>query len=97
LTAISNGFYYDIDFEDQKLQKLTLRKLKIAFLRFQEENMNLNRPVSKADALELYKDNVYKTEMITNLEDGTITFCDHDTLPTYVGGHPEYRYYQSVK
>jgi threonyl-tRNA synthetase len=37
------------------------------------------RPVSKADALELYKDNVYKTEMITNLEDGTITFCDHDT------------------
>jgi threonyl-tRNA synthetase len=36
--------------------------------------------VSKADALELYKDNVYKTEMITNLEDGTITFCDHDTF-----------------
>jgi threonyl-tRNA synthetase len=22
--------------------------------------------------------------MITNLEDGTITFCDHDTLPIYV-------------
>jgi threonyl-tRNA synthetase len=35
--AISNGFYYDIDFEDQKLQKLTLRKLRIAFLRFQEK------------------------------------------------------------
>jgi threonyl-tRNA synthetase len=40
--AISNGFYYDIDFEEKKLQKLTLRKLRIAFLRFQEENMNLN-------------------------------------------------------
>jgi threonyl-tRNA synthetase len=38
------------------------------------------RPVSKAEALELYKDNVYKTELITNLEDGTITFCDHDTF-----------------
>jgi threonyl-tRNA synthetase len=25
--------------------------------------------------------------MITNLEDGTITFCDHDTLLIYVGGH----------
>jgi threonyl-tRNA synthetase len=24
--AISNGFYYDVDFEDQKSQKLTLRK-----------------------------------------------------------------------
>jgi threonyl-tRNA synthetase len=42
--------------------------------------MNLNYVLSKADALELYKDNVYKTEMITNLEDGTITFCDHDTF-----------------
>jgi threonyl-tRNA synthetase len=46
------------------------------------------RPVSKADALELYKDNVYKTEMITNLEDGTITFCDHDTFTDLCrGGH----------
>jgi threonyl-tRNA synthetase len=87
--AISNGFYYDIDFEDQKKQKLTLRKLRIAFLRFQEENMNLNYVLcSKADALELYKDNVYKTEMITNLEDGTITFCDHDTFTDLCrGGH----------
>jgi threonyl-tRNA synthetase len=56
------------------------------------------RPVSKADALELYKDNVYKTEMITNLEDGTITFCDHDTFTDLCrGGYPEYRYYQSGK
>jgi threonyl-tRNA synthetase len=54
--------------------------------------------VSKADALELYKDNVYKTEMITNLEDGTITFCDHDTFTDLCrGGHTEYRYYQSSK
>jgi threonyl-tRNA synthetase len=52
--------------------------------------------VSKADALELYKDNVYKTEMITNLEDGT-TFCDHDTFTDCRGGHIEYRYYQSSK
>jgi threonyl-tRNA synthetase len=45
-------------------------------------------PVSKAEALELYKDNVYKTELITNLEDGTITFCDHDTFTDLCrGGH----------
>jgi threonyl-tRNA synthetase len=56
-------------------------------LRFQEENMNLNYVLSKADALELYKDNVYKTEMITNLEDGTITFCDHDTFTDLCRGH----------
>jgi threonyl-tRNA synthetase len=62
-------------------------------LRFQEENTNLNCPVSKADALELYKDNVYKTEMITNLEDGTITFAIMTTFTDLCrGGHiPKYR------
>jgi threonyl-tRNA synthetase len=42
--------------------------------------MNSNYALFQTEALELYKDNVYKTEMITNLEDGTITFCDHDTF-----------------
>jgi threonyl-tRNA synthetase len=56
------------------------------FLRFQRKDFKL-RPVSKTEALELYKDNVYKTEMITNLEDG-ITFCDHDTFTDLCrGGH----------
>ena len=46
------------------------------------------RPVSKADALAMYKDNEYKTELISNLEDGTITFCDHSTFTDLCrGGH----------
>ena len=46
------------------------------------------RPVSKAAALEMYKNNEYKTELISNLEDGTITFCDHATFTDLCrGGH----------
>ena len=46
------------------------------------------RSVSKAEALEVYKDNEYKTELISNLEDGTITFCDHaDFFDLCRGGH----------
>ncbi len=46
------------------------------------------RPVSKAEALEVYKDNEYKTELISNLEDGTITFCDHaNFFDLCRGGH----------
>jgi threonyl-tRNA synthetase len=46
------------------------------------------RSVSKSDALTLYKDNHYKTELIENLEDGTITFCDHSTFTDLCrGGH----------
>ena len=48
------------------------------------------RSSTKADALEFYKKqgNEYKVELIENLEDGTITFFDHDTFTDLCrGGH----------
>ena len=48
------------------------------------------RAVTKAQALSLYKsqNNEYKVELIENLEDGTITFCDHSTFTDLCrGGH----------
>ena len=48
------------------------------------------REVSKADALSYYKkeDNTYKIELIENLKDGEITFCDHSTFTDLCrGGH----------
>ena len=45
-------------------------------------------PVSKAEALEMYKDNPYKTELVENLTDGEITFCSHDNFTDLCrGGH----------
>ena len=44
----------------------------------------------KTDALGYYKkqENQYKVELIKNLEDGTITFCDHDNFTDLCrGGH----------
>jgi threonyl-tRNA synthetase len=79
--AISNGFYYDVDFEIRKSLMLISKKIEDRVLEISRGKHEFKlRPVSKAEALELYKDNVYKTELITNLEDGTITFCDHDTF-----------------
>jgi threonyl-tRNA synthetase len=87
--AISNGFYYDVDFEDQKITDADFKKIEDRVLEISRGKHEFKlRPVSKAEALELYKDNVYKTEMITNLEDGTITFCDHDIFTDLCrGGH----------
>ena len=48
------------------------------------------KPVSKADALLKYKNegNTYKVELIENLIDGDITFCDHSTFTDLCrGGH----------
>ncbi len=48
------------------------------------------RSISKADALAYYKEegNQYKVELIENLTDGDITFCDHsDFTDLCRGGH----------
>ena len=87
--AIANGFYYDVDFEDQKITDADFKKIEDRVLEISREKHEFKlRPVSKAEALETYKNNVYKTELITNLEDGTITFCDHSNFFDLCrGGH----------
>ncbi|GAW90249.1 threonyl-tRNA synthetase [Flavobacterium psychrophilum] len=87
--AIDNGFYYDVDFGDTKIVEADFKKIESRILEISKEKHEFKlRPVTKADALELYKDNEYKFELISNLEDGTITFCDHATFTDLCrGGH----------
>lgn len=87
--AIDNGFYYDIDFDGEKITDADFKKIEDRVLEISKEKHDFKmRSASKAEALELYKDNPYKTELITNLEDGTITFCDHATFTDLCrGGH----------
>jgi threonyl-tRNA synthetase len=87
--AIDNGFYYDVDFAENKIVEADFKKIEDRILEISREKYEFKlRSVSKADALELYKENEFKTELITNLEDGTITFCDHATFTDLCrGGH----------
>ncbi len=87
--AIDNGFYYDVDFGDAKIVEADFKKIEDRILEISREKHEFTlRAVSKADALTLYKDNEFKTELITDLEDGTITFCDHATFTDLCrGGH----------
>ena len=67
--AIANGFYYDVDFGDHKITDADFKKIEDRVLEISREKHEFKlRPVSKAEALEVYKDNEYKTELITNLE-----------------------------
>ena len=56
---------------------------------------------SKKEALDYYKKlgNEYKVELIDNLEDGTISFCDHDNFTDLCrGGHlPNTGFIKAVK
>ncbi len=89
--AIEQGFYYDVDFKEYTISEkdfstIEKRALEIA----KEKYLFKMRSVSKADALDFYKTqgNPFKVELIENLIDGDITFCDHsDFTDLCRGGH----------
>lgn len=87
--AIEKGFYYDVDFGDKKITDADFKKIEDRVLEIAREKHEFKmRSATKAEALELYKNNEFKTELIQNLEDGTITFCDHSTFTDLCrGGH----------
>jgi threonyl-tRNA synthetase len=71
--VVEEGFYYDIDMEpiseevfdriEAEMQKIVKAKLPI-----------VRRVVTKAEALEFYRGEEYKLEMIRDLQDGSISF-----------------------
>lgn len=100
--AIESGFYYDVDFGGNNPSENDFKKIEEKFLEFaREDNEFKMRHLSKSDALEFYKNekNQYKIELIEDLEDGTITFCDHSNFSDLCkGGHiPSTGIVKSVK
>jgi threonyl-tRNA synthetase len=90
--AIENGFYYDVDLPEGKvISDSDFERIEKQFLEFAREKAEFHmKPVSKADALKLYIDagNEFKVELIENLTDGDITFCDHSNFTDLCrGGH----------
>ena len=89
--AIENGFYYDVDFGEQSISEKDFPTIEKKALEIARGKHDFSmRAVSKSDALAYYKNqnNEYKVELIENLDDGTITFCDHSTFTDLCrGGH----------
>lgn len=70
---IENGFYYDVDV-DPLITEADLPKIEKEMKRIASKGDAIVREeVSKAQALEMFKNDPYKTELIEGLEDGTIT------------------------
>ena len=97
--TIETGFYYDIDLPegkvitDKELEAIEKKMLELA----RQKNDIVRSEISKADALKLFeeKGDQYKLELISDLEDGTITLYKQN-LPTYaVAPHSQYRAHQS--
>jgi len=76
--AIENGFYYDVDTGDEVVisdSDLPIIEKKMMELASQKEGYE-RREVSKEEAMNFFgnKGDEYKTELISELEDGTISF-----------------------
>ena len=89
--AIDSGFYYDVDFRDHHISEKDFPAIEKRAMDIARGKHDFRmREVSKADALAYYQnqDNPFKVELIENLQDGDITFCDHDTFTDLCrGGH----------
>ena len=89
--AIDKGFYYDVDFGEKSISEKDFKSIESKMLEIARGKHDFKmRSVGKTDALEFYlsEKNEYKVELIENLTDGEITFCDHSNFTDLCrGGH----------
>ena len=68
--AIDDGFYYDVDFNGYVLKEEDLRKIETKMKELSKKNEYIIREdVSKEKALELFKNDEYKEELISELNE----------------------------
>jgi len=73
--AVEDGFYYDIDMEP--ISEEDFPKIEAEIKKIINEKLPIRRKeVSKSEALAFYQDEPYKLEMISDLEDGTISLYE---------------------
>ena len=89
--AIKNGFYYDVDFSNHVMTDKDFSKIESKMIDISRGKHDFKmRSVSKKDAINYYNNisNKYKIELINDLDDGEITFCDHSNFTDLCkGGH----------
>lgn len=88
--AIDNGFYYDFEFSgafsDENLPAIE-KKMKELLPTWKDFT---HREVSKDEALALYKDNPYKTELIHGIEGSITLYTSGNFTDLCRGGHVEH-------
>jgi threonyl-tRNA synthetase len=74
---VTNGFYYDIDFMEYSITEKDLEKVEAKMKELAKaRNQFIRKEISKAEAIAYFeeKQDPYKLELLSELEDGTITF-----------------------
>lgn len=87
--AIEEGFYYDIDFPEPITEE-DLPKIEKEMHRLAAKNEKfVRKEVSKEEALELFKDNPYKIELINGIKGQITIYSQGDWFDLCAGPHVE--------
>ncbi|MDO4522051.1 MAG: threonine--tRNA ligase [Eubacteriales bacterium] len=75
--VVAEGFYYDIDLGDEAIRGEDLPKIEKEMKKLAKAGKKIyRREISKEEALEMFKDDPYKLDLIADLEDGNISVYD---------------------
>ena len=100
--AIENGFYYDVDPGDTVIKESDFPAIEAKMLELVAKKEEIKRQdISKANAMKMFGDRgeVYKTELISELEDGKITTYTQGSFTDLCRGPhlPNTSYIKAVK
>ena len=75
--VVEEGFYYDMDLGDKVLNEDDIAAIEKEMKKVAKTGARIyRREITKAQALEMFKDDPYKIDLIERMEDGTITCYD---------------------
>ncbi|MEA5026165.1 MAG: threonine--tRNA ligase [Erysipelotrichaceae bacterium] len=71
--VITDGFYYDIDLQEQVITEEDLLKIEKEMKKISKDGKRITREeISKAEALALFKDDPYKLDLINNMDENEV-------------------------
>ena len=97
--AVETGFYYDVDLGDRQISDSDLKAVEDKMIELARTKETFERKeVSKADAMAYFKKkgDPYKCELISDLEDGTISFYTNGAFTDLCRG-PHVKHVDDIK
>ncbi len=74
--VIEEGFYYDIDLGDEVIKEEDLPKIEKEMKKISKDGKRIvRRELTRSEALEMFKDDPYKIDLINNMDDSAVISC----------------------
>ncbi len=101
--VIEEGFYYDIDLGDEVIKEEDIPRIEREMKKISKDGKRIVRhEITKREALEMFHDDPYKLDLISRMEDGTIScYSQGDFTDLCRGPHvdtvKELKYFKLLK